>query len=263
MELTWTLIPLCITALLAGAINSMAGGGTVLTFPALFAALSGLPGAQAAVIANGTSTVALVPGSLAGAWGYRRQAADMRRWLGLLALPSVLGGALGALLVTRLPAETFKALVPWLLLTAALLFLKETLWPRSHEIRPRDERLSTRATLGLVGGQFLVSIYGGYFGAGIGILMLATLGAMRLGDIYRLNALKNLLACGINGVSTVVFIMEGKVAWRLAVPMALCAILGGYFGARLSLKVPPRYVRWLVVAIGLGLAAYYFVSGIG
>ncbi|MCE9555047.1 MAG: sulfite exporter TauE/SafE family protein [Planctomycetes bacterium] len=263
MELTWSLVPLCVTALLAGAINAMAGGGTVLTFPALLGALAGMPGAVAAVIANGTSTVALVPGSLAGAWGYRRQVADMRRWLLLLAAPSVLGGAIGALLVTRLHPDTFKHLVPWLLLTAALLFLKESLWPRSHEIRSRDEKLSLRATLGLIGVQFLVSVYGGYFGAGIGILMLASLGAMRLGDIYRINALKNLLACGINGISAAVFIMDGKVAWRFALPMAISAIIGGYLGARLSLKVPPRYVRWLVVMIGLGLAAYYFVVGIG
>ena len=125
----WELVWLCLAAVAAGAVNSIAGGGTLLTFPALLAGLSPVGAADAAVVANATSTVALVPGSMAGAWGYRRELKRARRWLYLLAGPSLAGGVIGALLVTRLDSAYFAALVPWLLLTAALLFLAESLLP--------------------------------------------------------------------------------------------------------------------------------------
>ncbi|MCE9545138.1 MAG: sulfite exporter TauE/SafE family protein [Planctomycetia bacterium] len=257
----WSTLGLCAAALAAGAINSLAGGGTLLTFPALLAALSMLPPAEAAVVANATSTVALVPGSIAGAWGYRGQLGQMRRWLMLLAVPSLLGGAIGAWLVTQYPKQ-FVVLVPWLLLTAALIFLKETIWPRRRGPRAIDEHPSAAHTAALMLFQFGVAIYGGYFGAGIGILMLSSLAIMRLGDIYQLNALKNLLACGINGVSAAVFIAQHRVAWQLVAPMAVSAIIGGYVGAKAGLKIEARIVRWIVVVIGLGLAGYYFYGQI-
>jgi uncharacterized membrane protein YfcA len=244
----------------AGAVNSIAGGGTLLTFPALLAGLSPLGAADAAVVANATSTVALVPGSLAGAWGYRREMKRARRWLYLLVGPSLAGGVIGALLVTRLSSAYFAALVPWLLLTAALLFLAESLLPAKAPTgsRQRPPR-STGAVAGIVLFQLGVAVYGGYFGAGASILILGALAALGVGDVNQMNALKTVLAFCINGISVVVFIAEQKVAWRFALPMAAAAILGGYLGARLALVIRPRYTKWLISAIGLGLAAYFFI----
>jgi uncharacterized membrane protein YfcA len=253
---------LCLAALAAGVVNALAGGGTLLSFPALLTALSaaGMTHAEATVVANATSTVALVPGALASAWGYRREMAAARRWLEILVVPSLIGGTIGSLLVTRLPPSYFEALVPWLLLVAAVVFLGDTLLGRYRRVQIRDER--EKATAGsvaaLVIAQFAVSIYGGYFGAGIGILMLSSLALMGVGDMHRMNALKTVLNACINGTSVLVFVNDRKVNWQFAVPMAIASILGGYLGARLALLVPPHCVRWAVVAIGFGLAGYYF-----
>jgi uncharacterized membrane protein YfcA len=257
--LYWDLVWLCLAALAAGAVNSIAGGGTLLTFPALLAGLSRLGAADAAVIANATSTVALVPGSLAGAWGYRREMQQARRWLYLLVGPSLVGGVVGALLVTRLDSAYFAALVPWLLLTAALLFLVESLLPEKAGTGSRQQSPSAWAVAGILVFQLVVAIYGGYFGAGASILILGALAALRVGDVNQMNALKTVLGSCINGISVVVFIADDKVAWRYALPMAATAILGGYLGARLALVIRPRYTKWLISAIGLGLAAYFFL----
>jgi uncharacterized membrane protein YfcA len=254
-----SLVTLCLTALIAGVVNSIAGGGTLLTFPALLAVLEPRYGAAAAVVANATSTVALLPGALAGAWGYRRQMEAARRWLLLLVAPSFLGGVVGSLLVTRLDPSYFGEMVPWLLLTAATLFLYNTVMPR-RKARPTEmDQPPRRAVAGLVLFQFGVAIYGGYFGAGIGILMLSALAMMGIGDINRMNALKVVLNSCINGISVIVFVVEGRVEWKYAVPMAVVSILGGYLGALFALRIPRQYVRWIVIAIGFGLATYYFV----
>jgi uncharacterized membrane protein YfcA len=249
---------LCLSALAAGAVNAMAGGGTLLTFPTLLAVLSPLGPAEAAVVANATSTVALVPGSLAGAWGYRTEMRQVRRWVPLLIGPSLAGGAVGALLVTRLDPHYFAALVPWLILTAALLFLGQPLVARLTGPRPATP--SAGAVAAVAAFQFLVAVYGGYFGAGIGILMLSALALMGLADVHQMNALKALLAVGINGISVVVFVVDRKVCWRYALVMAAAAIVGGYLGARTARRIPPRIVRWLIVLVGFGLAAYLFVQ---
>jgi uncharacterized membrane protein YfcA len=250
---------LCLSALVAGAVNSLAGGGTLLTFPVLIAALAPSLGRdEAAVIANATSTVALVPGSLAGAWGYRREIPAARRWLLLLAGPSVVGGVVGSLLVTRLDPKYFAALVPWLLLTAALVFLSDTVFGRTKKVDPLGKSPTRGATVALVLFQFCVAVYGGYFGAGIGILMISSLALMGVGDMHRMNALKTVLNACINGVSVIVFVGDGKVHWPFALPMTVAAILGGYLGALLALRIEPRYVRWAVICIGFGLAAFYF-----
>jgi uncharacterized membrane protein YfcA len=240
-------------------INSIAGGGTLLTFPALLAGLSPLGAADAAVVANATSTVALVPGSLAGAWGYRREMRQARRWLYLLVGPSLAGGVIGALLVTRLDPAYFAALVPWLLLTAALLFLAESLLPAGAPTDSRQRAPSAGTVAGIVLFQLVVAVYGGYFGAGASILILGALAALGVGDVNQMNALKTVLGFCINGISVVVFLAERKVAWHYALPMAAAAILGGYLGARLALGIRPRYTKWLISAIGLGLAAYFFI----
>jgi uncharacterized protein len=248
---------LCVTALIAGAVNSIAGGGTLITFPALLAALTPAHGASAAVFANATSTVALVPGSFAAAWGYRQKLRDARRWLALLIVPSLVGGVIGSLLLTRLSPAYFDALVPWLILTATLLLLIDSV-RRRKPAGPERTEYPRRSIVGLIAFQLVVSIYGGYFGAGIGILMLASLAMMGIGDINRMNAVKTVLTVCINGVSVVIFLIEKKVLWEYAMPMAAASILGGYLGAKLALRVHPRQVRIFVILIGFTLAGYYF-----
>jgi uncharacterized membrane protein YfcA len=242
--------------LAAGVMNALAGGGTLLTFPALLLALP--PGDASQVVANATSTVALVPGSLAGAWGFRRELRSVSHWIRLLFLPSLLGGLIGSLLVTRLPPRFFALLVPWLILTATLLFLLQPTITRVFGIGKPHAEPRPAARAAVVVFQFLVAVYGGYFGAGIGILMLSSLSLMGLGDIHRMNAAKTFLAAVINGVSVVVFVAEGEVEWRYAAVMAVAAITGGYLGASYGRRLPRSLVRWLVIAIGFGLAAKYF-----
>ncbi len=244
-----------LAAAAGGAVNSVAGGGTLLTFPALFAALG--VSAQASVAANATSTVALLPGSLAGMAGYRRELREAPRWSWLLVLPSLAGGLLGATMVIAQP-KTFEALVPWLILTAAALF---ALQPRIA-VWAGVGRESSRPTPGKIAAalvfQTLVAIYGGYFGAGIGILMLSSLAMMGLGDIHRMNALKTLLASSINSVAAAIFIAQGKVHWPFALVMAVAAVVGGFFSAHLARRLDRNLVRRAVVAIGFSLAGYYF-----
>jgi uncharacterized membrane protein YfcA len=238
---------LALAAVGAGAVNAIAGGGTLLTFSALLAAVT-------SVEANATSTVALVPASLAGAWGFRKELHTVRRWLPLLAVPSFAGGLVGSLLVARLPPAYFDALVPWLILTAALLFLFQPLLTRpTHHAAPKAGMVAA-----VVAFQFLVAVYGGYFGAGIGILMLSSLGMMGLTDIHAMNGLKNFLAFCINGVSVAVFVVSGLVRWELVAVMLPAAVAGSYTGSRLTRRLDRRVVRWIVIAIGFALSAYYF-----
>jgi hypothetical protein len=241
---------LWLAAFFAGAINAVAGGGTLLTFPSLLAVLS-------PVAANATSTVALLPGSLASAWGYRSELDRTRPMLSKLWLPSLAGGALGALAVTRFPERVFASLIPWLLVLAStLLMLQKPVarWIGSHP----HEKPAAGTALGVMGFQFLVGIYGGYFGAGIGILMLSALGFMGISDIHEMNGLKALLAAIINGVTVAIFLYEGAIVWRLAWVMIAAAILGGYAGARLARRTPPHMVRWFVVSVGFAVAGFSF-----
>jgi uncharacterized membrane protein YfcA len=253
LELILQTAVLVASAFAAGVVNTIAGGGTLLTFPSLMRF-----GHLNEVMANGTSTVALVPGSLAGAWGFRRELDKVGPWLLLLSGPSLIGGVAGSLLVTRLPPFYFAALVPWLLLTAALLFLAQPALARRFPPRGDGHLPSWHGCVAVVLFQFLVAVYGGYFGAGIGILMITSLSLMGLGEIQRINGVKTLLASFINGVSVVVFIHDGAVEWRFAPPMAVGAILGGYAGAVIGRRLPRQWVRWFVIAIGLLLAGYYF-----
>src|SRR5262249_32049242 len=161
-------------------------------------------------------------------WGYRREMSAARRWAVLLMWPSLIGGAVGALLVTELNPRYFSALVPWLLLLGALLFLLQPAVSKLVGLGKQQAAPSPSTLAAVVLFQFLVAVYGGYFGAGIGILMLSTLGLMGVSDIHRMNALKVLLAAFINGVSVAVFVAEQKVEWRYAAVMAVAAITGGY-----------------------------------
>jgi uncharacterized membrane protein YfcA len=255
----WTYAFLCASAFIAGVMNSVAGGGTLLTFPALAALVP-------AAVANATSTVALLPGSFAGALGYRKELWECRRFVARMVGPSIVGGFVGAWLVGR-NKELFDVLVPWLILTAAVLFVVQaplSRWVKARAAKggahaERHEPGATTQAL-VIGFQLLVAIYGGYFGAGIGILMLSALGFMGVGDIHRMNAVKTFLAASINAASVFVFVRDDLVNWRYALMMAVSAVLGGYIGARVARRLPASYVRYAVIVIGFGLSAYYFVK---
>ena len=274
-------VKLCLAAFLAGVVNALAGGGTLLTFPTLISVLSPQVGSKmAGVLANGTSTTALVPASLGSAWAFRRELYHLRRFLVWLLPPSIVGAAIGTLLVTRLPPEYFNRLVPWLILTAAVLFaLQPYLTKRkpaavassdeagnSPEVDLCDSTtpIAPQRLAGMIALQFLIAIYGGYFGAGIGILMLTGLGFMGLSNIHQMNGLKAVLGTAINGVAVLVFMFEdmvgGKntIAWTPAVAMMATSVVGGFVAAHYSRQVPGKYVRWLVIVVGFCLAAFYF-----
>ncbi|MBS0207608.1 MAG: sulfite exporter TauE/SafE family protein [Planctomycetes bacterium] len=260
------MILLALVSFVAGAINSVAGGGTLLTFPALAAALAvarQLSPADAKVAANATSTVALFPASVAALWGYRRQWPAARGWVPWLIGPSLLGGLIGALLLIELPSKVFDALVPWLILTAASLFALQPVIARAMGIGAAHDAPTRGRVLAIMGFQLLVAIYGGYFGAGIGILMLSALAMMGLPDIHVMNALKNLLGSCINGVAVVVFIMSGQIDWPIAGLMAVASMTGGYCGALMAQRTNKNLIRWIVIAIGYTLATWYLWQEFG
>jgi uncharacterized protein len=232
------------SAFLAGMINSVAGGGTLLAFPALL--WMGIDPLRA----NVTCTVALWPGSLGGLYGFRREMAGSRRWIALLIWPSIIGALSGAFLLLITPPRTFAVLVPYLILFATILFaVGEPLTKRLSGFENNHWRI------GAVIFQFFVAVYGGYFGAGIGILMLAALGLLGMSDIYQMQGLKNLLAMCINGVAAIYFMLMGPVVWRDALVMAGGAILGGYGAAGLARRLGRTFLRRVVIVIGLALAA--------
>lgn len=231
-------------AFVAGAVNSVAGGGTVLTFPTLI--WLGLP----SVTANATNTAMVWPGSLGGVWGYWRELRRAKPRMLALVIPSALGGLAGALLLRWTPPDVFDRLVPFLILFATLLFMVQG-------------RLKTTRTMGLVGAtafQFAVGVYGGYFGAGIGILMLAALGILGLTDIYEMNALKNFFALAINGIAALYFMWMHMVSWPFVLVMAVGAIAGGYLCAGVARRIGPVAVRRIVVAIGVVMAVSLFLK---
>jgi uncharacterized membrane protein YfcA len=243
-------------AFVAGAINSVAGGGTLITFPALVSVLGSSP--LQLVIANATNTVALCPGSAAGAWAYRRELGSARAWLTLLLVPSLVGGVVGAVALVYAPESIFELLVPWLILAATLIFMLQPAIARWTGIGRPHPAPSARRIAATLAFQFLVAVYGGYFGAGIGILTLSALSLMGLSDIHEMNALKTVLATTINGVAVIIFIVQQKIDWAYAVPMIIAGIAGGYAGARVARSLNKNLVRRVVVAIGFSLAAYYF-----
>jgi uncharacterized membrane protein YfcA len=243
-------------AFLAGAINSLAGGGTLLTYPALLAV------GISPIHANATSTVCLVQGSLAAFWGYRRSLKNDGRLLLALALPSVFGSILGALLLLWMSERSFALIVPWLILGATSLFLLADRLHRRWRHLPEAKLDGNRLPI-LIGVQLLVAIYGGFFGAGQGILMLATLGLLGLRDIDRMNGLKNFAAAAINSVATVMFIAGHRVEWRPALVMAICAVAGGYAGARGAQRVGQKVARRAIVVIGFTATVVTFIKAFG
>ena len=241
-------------ALIAGALNSVAGGGSFISFPALL--FTGVP----AIAANATTTVALWPGSVASVGAYRRELKPQPLLLAVLGSVSLLGGLLGALLLLRTPEKTFIRILPFLLLLATLLF---TFGGRlTAALRSRLGHKFTTAWVQLVGiglVQLVIATYGGYFGGGIGILMLASLAVIGMDDIHTMNALKTLLATLINGVAVVTFVLARAVFWPQAVLMIAGAVIGGYAGAYYARQLDPRLVRRLVIAVGFAMTAYFFL----
>lgn len=233
---------------LSGVVNAIAGGGTFLTFGAM--TLVGLP----PIVANATSSITQFPGYVTSALAYAREIrADLREAMILGAL-SLVGGLAGALLLLSLSNPSFRALVPWLLLAATVLFAA------GPYLKPKA--LSPEKPISPAGlaGQFVTSIYGGFFGAGMGIMTLAVLGLTKGGDYHRLNALKNFLAVVIAGMAIVVFTGGDVVGWPQAAVMVPAAAIGGYSGVWAARRVPQAAIRALVVGVGLMLTAYYFVT---
>lgn len=239
-------------ALLAGALNAVAGGGSFIAFPALL--LTGVP----PIPANATNTVALWAGLVFSGGAFRRHISVRRRILGVLAFASIAGGILGALLLLRTPAHTFMHVLPWLMLAATLLFIFG-----GKLVRPTTPQVvhdpGTKTLVVAAGFQFLVAIYGGYFGGGMGIVILAMLTAFGMADIHHMNALKIVLSTATNGVAVAIFVASHAVFWREAAVMIVGAALGGFFGAHYSLRLPQRLVKSFVIAVGSGMTAYFFV----
>lgn len=255
-------------AFLAGGINSVAGGGTLITFPALLGlGLTPIP-------ANATSTVAIWPGSLGSVWGFRRELALVPRRMLLLAIPSVLGGLEGAWLLRRTPPVVFAHLVPFLILFATLLFTLQA--PVQRRLRARAAAAAAdgplpdseadgarRSGLWLLAAtlaQFAVGIYGGYFGAGMSIMMLTLLAFLGMEDILQMNAMTSFLSLCTNGVASALFAAAHMVVWSFVVAMMAAALVGGYAAAGVARKIGRVIVRRFVIVVGFTIAVLLFVK---
>jgi uncharacterized protein len=253
-------LALFVAAMLGGALNSVAGGGSFITLPTLI--FTGVP----SKIANATSTVALWPGSAASVSAYRKELVKQNRTLLLvLGITSLIGGLLGALLLLGTPQGTFVQLLPYLLLLATVLFAVSG--PITTRLRARAATRSGKqtgqiswSTLSLIALlQLIIATYGGYFGGGIGILMLATLGLMGMENIHEMNAVKTVLQTAINGVAVVAFIIAGVVVWLQAIVMIAGAIVGGFTAASFARRLDPRIVRGFVILVGISMTIYFFL----
>jgi uncharacterized membrane protein YfcA len=249
------LLLLFLAALLGGAQNAVAGGGTFLTFPSLIAA------GFSSKAANVTSTVALWPGSVASIFGYNADLPRDQRLFLAFAGVSVVGGALGALLFLRTPAATFDRLIPFLFAVATLTFAfgpsvsRRLRIAHAHDGPIPDGKLAAYAAV-----QFLVGLYGGYFGGGIGILMLAAFAALGMTNLNAMNGLKAVLGSLINGVAILVFGLLGTIQWPVALLMVAGSVLGGYGGAHLSRRAEPLLLRRLVILIGTFVTTLLFLK---
>lgn len=247
----WLQLGLAAAAFAAGAINAVAGGGTFLTFPMLV--FAGVPPVQA----NATSTVALFPGSFSAMAAYRKDIGQLKGVIHISSFfgISLVGGLLGALLLLWTPQEVFQWIIPWLLLFATLLFAFG---------KPVSAWISRRYTMTagpLLAVQFVVSIYGGYFGGGIGILMLASLGLFGLKDLHAMNGLKTMVVGSLNAVATVTFVAAGAVEWLAVAVMLPAAVAGGYGGAALARRVPQPVLRAFILAVASAMTGYFFLEG--
>ena len=262
----WRLVPLsgtpnCLTlqtitflflaGALGGALNAVAGGGSFIAFPALL--FTGVP----PIPANATNTIALWTGAAASGGAYRKRLDVPRRVMIPLLAASLLGGLAGALLLLKTPAHTFMRVLPWMTLSATLLFaFGKTLAGGRRSVI--EHEASTVALAATTLFQLCVAVYGGYFGGGMGIVMLAMLAALGMTDIHAMNALKSVMGFVINGVAVVTFIIAGAVYWKHGIVMIMGAIAGGYLGAHYAMKMPQVWVRNFVVLVGAGMTVYFF-----
>lgn len=247
---------LFIAALVAGAINAVAGGGSFVTFPTLM--FIGVP----AKFANATNTVAVWPGQVASIGGYRRQLERLsRRTVLPLVATCVVGGVIGAWTLLKTPESIFVWLVPWLILAATLIFMMSgrlTRWLRRRGASGEHHEFNTGRGMVL---QLFIACYIGYFGAGAGILILAMLALLGMEEIHSMNALKAVLTTIANGVAMIIFVVTPHaVYWPQAILMVVGSMLGGYFGAHLAQKAKPEHVRMIVIGIGFVLTVYYFAK---
>lgn len=232
--------------------NAVAGGGSFIAFPTLL--FTGVP----PVPANATNTVALWTGLLFSGGAFRRHIRVPWRVLATLVTASILGGTIGAFLLLHTSAHTFMRVLPWLMLAATLIFIFGGKLVSLSSAKPVREA-GTAALLVGMGFQFLVAIYGGYFGGGMGIVILAMLTALGMADIHQMNALKIVLSTATNGIAVAIFIASGAVFWKQALVMIVGAAIGGYFGAHYSLRLPQKAVRWFVIGVGSSMTVYFFV----
>jgi uncharacterized membrane protein YfcA len=243
-------------AMLGGALNAIAGGGSLISFPALVAF------GTLTVPANATNTAALWPGSIGAAFGFWHEVTQQRRLLLLLLVPSLIGGLLGAFILVSTPEAVFRRIVPFLVLFATLLFAARDWFTRLSRGNPASGTEHITLAGGIWGILFQVGIatYGGYFGAGQSIMMMASLSIMGLRDLHRINGLKTALAVSVNGIALIYFALRGIVLWNLAVLMGIGAIVGGYVAARLSKRVDQHTLRMFVIVVGLLVSAWLFLK---
>lgn len=238
---------------MAGAINAIAGGGSLVSFPALL--LTGMP----AIAANATNSLAVWPGSITAVFAYRKLLRDKRRSAFILAWPSLLGSLLGSYILLHTSERSFRAVVPWLILFACALLLAQD--KLAQWLKRQSPVAGDRVSAAFFITQLVISIYGGYFGAGMGILMLAAMAIALPDSLQHANALKVLLSLVINGVSVVYFIAMQAARLPEAAFMAITALAGGYAGAQLAMRMPARLMRALVIAYGVGIAGYMLIKG--
>jgi uncharacterized protein len=234
-------IAILAAGLAAGTINTIVGSGSLITFPTLLAF------GYSPVLANVSNTVGLVPGSLSGAIGYRRELGGQRGRMIRLGLAAAAGGLTGALLLLALPAATFQRVVPILILGSVVLI---AIQPRLSRAMGDRRVAGAEHTIPLVVTLYLTGIYGGYFGAGQGVIMMALLGVFLPDDLQRLNGLKNFLAVLINGVAAVLFILLSPIAWPAAILLAIGAIIGGQVGALVGRRLPANVLRGAIIVVG-------------
>ena len=252
--MTWLeIIILFLSGTLAGIINTVVGSGSLVTFPALIAL--GYP----PILANVTNNVGVLPGSISGAIAYRRELKGQLKPLALLAAFSVAGGLLGALLLLQLPPSTFDGVVPVLIILACVLvvigpWLKRKIAESRKPGHEQSHRVALHATSGLTG------VYGGYFGAAQGVLLLSSLSVLLPGGIQRANAYKNVLAATANFAAAIVFVCISQVAWLAAGVIAVGAVLGGQIGGSVGRRLPPIVFRTIVVGIGIVATVYFYAS---
>jgi uncharacterized membrane protein YfcA len=246
-----TIIFLFFAGALGGALNSVAGGGSFVAFPALL--FSGVP----PIPANATNTITSWTAAAASGGAYRKHFNVARRVMAPLFAASLIGGTVGAVLLLKTPAQTFMRVIPWLMFAATLLFAFGRRFAAGRKSVVEHEA-SLGALAAATSFQFVVAVYGGYFGGGMSILMLAMLAMLGMTDIHSMNALKSVMVFVINGVAVVVFVINRAVYWREGIVMVTGGILGGYLGAHTAQKLPQVRIRWFVVMIGMGMALYFF-----